>query len=405
MRVLLASNGLTTLGGSETYLLTLGRHLQRFGHEVYVLEGPGGEGTLAADAGLLAVRRAADVPAPPDRALVQDAIVAGEVAAAWPDVPQLFVCHSPMHDVQITSAVPSSVAALMAMNDRTADRARAMAGGRAVVRLRQPIDVGHFTPGPPPRAVPRQVLLFGNNKAPWRYEGLEEECQARGIELVRVGAMAGNRVADPLLALRAADVVIGYGRCVLEAMACGRTAYVYDRFGADGWVNADTYATLEGTGFNGAADAEEPGTPDWARMFDLYDAETGVVGHDLARRHHDARDHAVQVLEVLEGLGPVERADPHLSFTLARVWREQWRWELNALGWASELDRIRTELRTTQEELAQARHAVVDAEALARLKVEVADDAQATLAGVLGSRSYKLANRVLRLRPWGRPPT
>jgi hypothetical protein len=39
----------------------------------------------------------------------------------------------------------------------------------------------------------------------------------------------------------AADIVVGYGRSILEAIACG-VAYVHEHSGSDGWVTAENYA-------------------------------------------------------------------------------------------------------------------------------------------------------------------
>src|SRR5690606_17502918 len=117
-----------------------------------------------------------------------------------------------------------------------------------VVRLTQPIDLERFGPGPAPRAIPRRLLLFGNNAPQGRHESLVEECERRGIEVVRLGRSAGRTTEDPSDELRAADIVVGYGRCILEAMACGRTAFVFDRFGSNGWVDAGSYDALESLG-------------------------------------------------------------------------------------------------------------------------------------------------------------
>ena len=43
-----------------------------------------------------------------------------------------------------------------------------------------------------------------------------------------------------------ADIVVGYGRSVLEAMAMGRAAYVWDHAGGDGWVTPETYPDPRG---------------------------------------------------------------------------------------------------------------------------------------------------------------
>jgi hypothetical protein len=199
-------------------------------------------------------------------------------------------------------------------------------------------------------------------------------------------------VTDPLIALRGADIVVGYGRCVLEAMACGRTAFVFDRFGADGWVTEASYPEIESAGFSGSTDGDAPGFRDWERMLDTYDCHDGAVGHDLARRRHDARAHAVSVVELLEDLGPVDRADPHLSFTLGRVWREQWRWEGKALAWAAEVDRVRADLHASEAQLLAAEQALA-------MAVQERDATARALDDVLGSRSYRWARRIAGLRP------
>lgn len=397
MRILLASDRLAVPGGSETYLLVLGRHLQRLGHEVWAVEGPGGTGTLAADAGLLIVDHPGRMADRPDRAIVQDAIVAGEVASAWPDVPQLAIVHSGIHDLQLPSALPSSVAALVVLNDRLLERAESLAEGRPVHRLTQPVDVGHFSLGPPPRRAPRQLLLLGNNRAEWRADGLRQACEARGIEVARVGAAAGNIVTDPVQHLRGADIVVGYGRSVLEAMACGRAALVFDRFGSDGWVTADTYAALEATGFNGAAGLDRPGRDTWDDVLDAYDPAYGAVGHDLAFRHHDARSHTASVLALLEGLGPVEPAEPATAYVLARIWREQWRWERQALAWAQEVDDLRTQAEHLEQELEAYRERAERSTAHVQHLERQVEDLRRARDAVLSSRSYRLGRRVARI--------
>jgi len=393
MKIVLASASLTVLGGSETYLLTLGRHLQRLGHDVTFVEQNGSAGSLVNDAGLVQIATPTDVGRP-DRVLVQDAIVAAELAVAWPDVPQLFVAHSVIHDLQLTDSLPPNVRAVVALNDRTAARAGALAAEIPVVRLRQPIDVGHFTPGPPPRDVPRTMLLFGNNSSEWRYSGLRRECERRQIEVVRVGG--DTRVTDPSQFLRGADIVVGYGRCVLEAMACGRTALVFDRFGSDGWVTAETYPTLEASGFNGTAGLDIAGRDDFAEILDAYAPATGAVLHDIAYRHHDARDHAIAILDELTALGPVTPADPSLAFALARTWRQQWYWETQAIDarlaecTVRERDATIAQLRS---QLAETEQQVRDLESVD----EVAQRLGHELESVLASRRYQIGAAIADL--------
>lgn len=403
MRIVLGSDGLTTPGGSETYLLTLGRELQRLGHEVHVMPGPADAGTLVRAYGLPKIDHPGQLRAAPDRIISQDAIVAGEAAAAWPEVPQLFVAHSGIHSFQLTSALPSSVAAYVAHTDSLCASLEALPAPPPIIRLRQPVDVAHFSPASPPRPEPKVALIFGNNQATWRFAGLEDACARRGIEVRRVGAVGDGPVLDPVAAVQEADIVVGYGRCIVEAMACGRTAFVYDRWGSDGWITEASYPAIEALGFAGRAGTDEPGRSDFDEVLDRYDPATGAVGLDLATRHHNSRTYAVEIVEVLNTLGPVEPADPDVAFTLARVWRESWRWEREALTLSREVDRLRVRVEKVEADLegSSARAAQLTEHAASlRLQVDALERAH---EAVLHSRRYRIGSAIAQVtRPFRR---
>ena len=80
-----------------------------------------------------------------------------------------------------------------------------------------------------------------------------------------------------------ADIVVGYGRSVLEAMALGRAAYVWDIAGGDGWVTPETYPTLEADGFSGAATDPIIDADRMRADFASYGPELGAFGFDLVR--------------------------------------------------------------------------------------------------------------------------
>jgi hypothetical protein len=101
-----------------------------------------------------------------------------------------------------------------------------------------------------------------------------------------------------------ADIVVGKARVVLEAMACGRAAYVYDYAGRDGWVTPETYPAMEADNFAGMA--TDAGIDDHALEADLeaYDARMGDVNRDLAVRPHHAARHAEALVALFRQLAP-----------------------------------------------------------------------------------------------------
>jgi chromosome segregation ATPase len=104
-----------------------------------------------------------------------------------------------------------------------------------------------------------------------------------------------------------ADIVVGRGLAVVEALAEGRPAYVYGDDGGDGWVTPERYERLEADGFSGRV---EPTATTFERLrgeLEDYDPALGPAGRELAQAH-DARAHAHQLVSTFDELKP--RRDP-----------------------------------------------------------------------------------------------
>jgi hypothetical protein len=229
-----------------------------------------------------------------------------------------------MFDLQAPPQLPGIVGAIVVLNDRVGRRMRSHATGADIVRLRQPIDTARFSPCGSLPEVPRRALLLSNNPNADRLTMLEAACEGAGIELARVGGTAGH-TSDPRPQFAAADIVIGYGRSILEAMACGRAAYVYDWKGGDGWITAESYPAIEADGF---ASRSGRMTADAGRLADdlrRYSASMGPVNCDLVYAHHGANTHAQELVELLQSLAePPERPRAALQ-EMARLVRLEWR--------------------------------------------------------------------------------
>ena len=159
MRIVLATEALTAVGGTETYVVTVAEHLMRLGHDVRVYAPHLGEmAELARERGVEVRGGLDELGAEPEALVVQDSGVAYELADRWPDVPQVFVCHSELFDVQQPPLVPGLATAVVVMNDRTRQRVEALAGTFRVVRLRQPIDTERLVPAG--RRHPSRVARF-----------------------------------------------------------------------------------------------------------------------------------------------------------------------------------------------------------------------------------------------------
>lgn len=352
MRVLLALNALG-IGGTETYVFTVAEHLDRLGHEAVIYSPEPGRGVEVARERGLRMIAAEELGEGFDVALVQDAAVAYEVAERCPGVPSLFVAHSEIFEPQSPPQLPGTVDLAVALNDRVAQRLLGFAAEHEVVRLRQPIDTERFLAvGPLPEA-PRRALLLSNNIVADRQAMLEKACREVGLDLSRMGGVE-RQTEDPRQALAEADIVIGYGRGILEAMACGRAAFIYDWAGGQGWVTADSYPAVEADGFGGRA---EPvfDTEGLAAALARYDCSMGAVNHDLVMANHRANVHVQELVELFGRLAPgAQRPEDPLA-DMARLVRLEWRARAEVHGFRVENGRLHTELHEMGAELESAR--------------------------------------------------
>lgn len=305
MELIVATHQLAAPGGPQTYALTVAEHLARLGHSVtlYARE----IGAMAA----LARERCLDVSAEldelPEHAegviVGVDRSLAFELAARYPDAVRVFVVHG-IDDIHLPPPVDGVVAATVALNDRLATRAAACVGAGEVVRMRQPVDLRRFSAGRQPAPRPARVLLLGN------YHGAHGLRAQIIMDAWSKAGLSWDQVGHPRTSLAVSermtevDIVVGYGRSIIEAMSCERPAYVFDHAGGDGWVTPDSYERIEAAGFSGLALGTPPDAARLRADLDAYRPELGKLGRDLVRTYHDARQHAAELVALLRRLSP-----------------------------------------------------------------------------------------------------
>jgi len=270
--------------------------------------------------------------------------------------------HAHDYDLSVPPQLPGLISAIVVTHDRVARRARAFAADAELVRLRQPVDVARFEPRGSLSRPPRRLLALGNYLNGDRARVIDDACAGLGIDVVHVGAQYEGPVLEADGVLNDADIVVGKARVIVEAMACGRAAYVFDTFGSDGWVTPESYARLEADNFSG-----QTGSPpvDVARLrsdLERYRPDMGAANRELAVVHHSANKHAVELVELFERLAPRNGWQTAPLRELGRLVRVQWGIEERALAAAAEARRLREE----NERLASIAAAVPGLERSAR---------------------------------------
>jgi hypothetical protein len=344
MEIVLGMYRLRDPGGTEHYTLIAAEQLQRLGHDVTIyVEEAGAMAELARNRGLQLATSEDELPDEVDVLYAQESVTAYRLAARYRKAPLVYGLHAVDYDLSVPPQLPELVSAVVTAHDRISRRAQALAVKAEVVRLRQPVDVARFTPRASLREPPRRLLALGNYLFGDRARVIDDACAHAGIELVHVGAQTGRQVLEAERILNDADIVVGKARVIVEAMACGRAAYVYDTFGSDGWVTKDSYARLEADNFSG-----QTGSPpvDLARFrsdLGLYRADMGAANRELAVVNHSANTHAVELVELFERLAPRRSRSRAPLRELGRLVRVQWQTEERAQSLASEARSVREE--------------------------------------------------------------
>jgi hypothetical protein len=337
VHIVAATDSLAVPGGSETYLLAVAEQLVRFGHRVTIHAQTIGPVSAVAQGLGVAVVGEGGLPDRADGLLVQDVGMAYALAERWPTLPQVFVAHSPLFDFQLPPMVQVPGSVVVVLNDRMEALLRGLAAELDVVRLRQPLDMHRMAPRGRMAERPRRALLLGNYLHGGARDGLVRAWNDAGLEVVQAGLLS-EPTWDPAATIAEADIVVGKGRAVLEAMSCGRAAFVYDAFGGDGWVTAESYPRFEADGFAGQA---EPHVMDAAALraaLDRYDADMGRVNRELVLKHHSVRRHTAALVELITSRTPAAQKEMSWGEELARVSRLRWHAEAEAVSLRRQLD-------------------------------------------------------------------
>jgi hypothetical protein len=394
--IVLGAHVLDWWGGSVTYTVTVARELARLGHGVTIFSPRVGDpGRVARDWGLDVVDDESALPEACGVVYAQDAWSAYTLGARYPETPIVACIHGDETDVFFPPQLRGLVSATVAMYDRVEARARALAGDVPVVRLAQPVDLRRFVPHGPLVNPPRRAIALGNYLRGDRRDQLAAACRDVGLELTFVGVHDTTSTA-PEHELNKADIVIGKARAIVEAMACGRAAYVYDHNGGDGWITPETYERHAADNFAGQSTSDVVGAARMRADLAEYRPEMGPANRDLAVLHHSAARHAYDLVELFRELARRAGPAPDSLAELARLAALQWDTYVRldaAQYWGAEA--LADNRRLDAERLA----AVAEVEELKRERDELAaqvEERHAAWDELIATRRYRLARALAR---------
>jgi glycosyltransferase involved in cell wall biosynthesis len=290
MKMLISSYTLD-LSGVPTYTLTLYEELKKRGHKVEVYSPLGGSlsSKMNAQANLVGVTR-------PDVIIAQHNICTESMRIAFPNVPMVFFAHHP--DYEGEQPPSFECAWYTAINENTVKNLvlKGVPANKITI-IRDFIDTDRFCSTSPINNNLKDVLYVSNRKK-WRtYENIKKACEMLGVNFKAVGAPYG-RARSIENDFNKADLVIGWARCLMEAMACGRPVISYDKEFGDGYLDYETYLRSRTRNFGPGCDYKYT-VEGLVGEIKKYNPKDGEVNREIILQEHNVVRGVDQILFIV----------------------------------------------------------------------------------------------------------
>ena len=242
MRILLTNHALCGPGGTETWTCQTVWALKEMGHEVSVYTMMPGQ--IFAELGKYCETVEEIHPDKYDLVMSNHNTCLYEALCA--EAPIIHTCHGPAHGLE-----HPVVGAGQYVGVSEEVRLNGASYGFDMEVISNGVDLFHFHPTPQRHDTPRVLSLCKSVGASYM---LSDACRLVGYdyEWFHYVEKPLKNVAE---AMQEADIVVGCGRTVVEALACGREALVFDgRLDeplADGWVTNENVEDLRRSNFSG----------------------------------------------------------------------------------------------------------------------------------------------------------
>lgn len=339
MKILVATNHLFGLTGSEITVLTIVEHLTRKGHEVALharFRSADFVATLR-ERGIIVLDELEMMPADAfDAAYTQHHTSALAVRFHFPRLPILHASLGVLPDLEQPPVLDLGISRFLALSEEVRDNFVSQGVPvRHVTIFRNIVDSARFTPSGPVSGTPRRALVLSYKIDDARLSLIREACARLGITVIKApehpGALSQEQIAR---LINEVDVVFSLGRGVIEAMMCGRVPFVLDYLGGDGLVTPDNVMSLAECNFSGRRHRRGYSPDEIVEELRAYRAEVGFELQTIAHREFDADKgvtHLVAMLREAQSSHPRLAPEPLLDikkiFRAASVSREFGRME------------------------------------------------------------------------------
>ncbi|OGL36886.1 hypothetical protein A3A68_01815 [Candidatus Saccharibacteria bacterium RIFCSPLOWO2_01_FULL_48_13] len=297
---ILTSTASLDLSGVPTFTLTMYNELVKRGHNVTVYS----PGFGKIESQMNVVKDIDKIPYP-DVIIAQANTVAESLKQVFPNVPLIFYSHGALPDRAALEQPPNFIADwYLAVNEEVQEnlRSKGVPAGRVSI-VRDFIDTDRFKSQKPIRKKIKQVLFISNYKKWKNFQAVDGACKKLGFELVCFGSPYGRNY-EIEKAINKADLVVSWGRGILEAMSCGRAALSFDRFEGDGYITPETYFEARKNNFSGRIYKHNFTADTLANEILKYSSEAANLNREIIMKYHNAVDGVDQILLKIRDIMP-----------------------------------------------------------------------------------------------------
>jgi hypothetical protein len=351
MKILLTNHHLALLGGTETATYTLALALRDAGHEVSIATvEPGAVSEALEKQGFEVATELG-----PWRGRPFDIIHAHHNTMAlvarhhFPRTPMIFVGHGVIPELEQPPSVDLGIGVFVGVSQEVRDAWRINNNIPDAEVILNAVDCERFKPHQPIASELKRVLVLSNHFPDNLRTVVNRACELIGAKPTYTGLEDGP-VWNTEEAINSAELVISLGRGIVEAMACGRAALVYDHHGSDGLITPETYPEIRRCNFSGRRFRRSLGADTLAEELRKYSPGMGETNRALALEHHDIRN-AILRYESLYQRAIAQGVPENLPQLpgpeieeFQRIWREHAALKGRARTLVSEHQRLRMQL-------------------------------------------------------------
>lgn len=280
------------LTGSSTYTFTLASELLKKAHDVHVFS-PFPE-IMAKKLRQKGVKVYENLEKVADEKytciIAQHNILALMVRSIKPEVPMIFLSHGvllPQAFLEVPPSIDVNIQKYIAVSEEVKNNlvSNHHICAENVEIVRNFVDVSRFFPQKEINKSPEVVLFISNRFAPRVYKTIEKACETLKLKFIVIGKVKSVTNIEDYI--NKADIVISLGRGILEAMACGRAAIVYDYQSGDGMITEENITEIRKHNFSGRRFKKDYDVMDLIQEIKKYKKSMGKINREIILKDYN----------------------------------------------------------------------------------------------------------------------